>query len=102
MADSAAHIVSDIADALGVWNGLTPAQQAALVVLADGKSHYCWKWHSGARVEGGIIGVNAVATSRLRTLHLARTVSYGGPFTGDTVRITEAGQAVFDSSVFGA
>lgn len=100
MADQAALIVSDDTDAVEVWNGLTAAQRAALVVLADGKSHYCWKWASGEKVKGGIVGVNAMATSRLRTLHLARTVSYGGAFTGDTVEITEAGQAVFDSSVF--
>lgn len=98
--DSALSIVSNIADAVEVWDGLTVAQQAALIVLADGRPHYCWKWATNVEGQGGRGCVNAVATSRLRTLHLARTVSYGGAFTGDTVEITTAGQHVFDSSVF--
>lgn len=97
---SAMSIVSNDADAVEVWNDLTAAQRAALVVLADGKPHYCWKWATSVEGQGGRGCVNAVATSRLRTLHLARTVSYGDAFTGDTVEITDAGQAVFDSSVF--
>lgn len=74
-------------NAAEIWDGLTVPQQAALIVLADGKPHYC----RGC--------VNAKATSRLRTLKLARTISYGDAFTGDTVEITDAGQAVFDGSI---
>lgn len=98
--DSAMSIVNNIADAVEVWDDLTVPQKAALLVLADGRPHYCWKWATSVEGQGGRGCVNAMATSRLRTLHLARTVSYGGAFTGDTVEITDAGQHVFDSSVF--
>lgn len=78
------------------WDDLTRPQQAALVVLADGKAHYCWKWTTNVEGQGGRGCVNAKATSRLRTLRLARTVRYGDAFTGDVVEITDAGQATFD------
>lgn len=83
----------------GVWDELTPAQQQALIVLADGRPHYCWKQASDALGQGGRGCVNARATNHLRTLHLARTISYGDAFTGDTVEITEIGQAVFDDGI---
>ncbi len=98
--DSALALVSNVADAVEVRDGLSVAQQTALMVLADGKPHYCWKWQSNTAGQGGRGCVNAKATSRLRTLHLARTVSYGDAFTGGTVEITDAGQAVYDGSVF--
>lgn len=86
-------------NAAEIWDELTVPQRAALIVLADGKPHYCWKWATAVEGQGGRGCVNAKATSRLRTLKLARTISYGDAFTGDTVEITDAGQAVFDGSI---
>lgn len=89
-------------DYFDVWNDLTPAQKAALCVLADGREHYCWKWASDPVGQAGKGCVNAVATGRLKTLKLARTIDYGGQFTGATIEITDIGQAVWDASVFDA
>ena len=83
-----------------VWDGLTRAQKAALCVLADGREHYCWKWASDPTARAGRGAVNAVATSTLCRLKLARHTDYGGSFTGGTAIITDVGQAVWDTSVF--
>lgn len=98
MADETALSIAT-ENAAEIWDVLTVAQQAALIVLADGNPHYCWKWATSVEGQGGRGCVNAVATRRLRTLKLARTVGNGDAFTGCTVEITDAGQAVFDGSI---
>lgn len=88
-------------DHIEIWRDLTAAQRAALCVLADGRKHYCWKRASDPEAQVGKGCVNAVATSRLTKLKLARTLDWGTPTTGGTVEITDIGQAVWDASVFG-
>lgn len=85
-----------------VWGELTSPQRAALAVLADGRPHYCWKRSSDPAARSGKGAVNSTAASTLRRLKLARTVDWGDAFTGDTIEITDIGQAVWDAGVWDA
>lgn len=85
-----------------VWCGLTGPQRAALAVLTDGRPQYCWKRSSDPVARGGTGAVNSTAASTLRRLKLARTLSWGDRSTGDTIEVTEIGQAVWDASVWDA